>query len=457
MRNFKRFFRWLMHKVSVALLANAIAFGIPLFAFGIHVTDPQIMKDWLSEANSYETLVDRSLDLIELEASNASSQGSLGDSLAGNPFVDSGTVVDALRSTLTPEFIQTQAEGFIDGAYEWLDSENEVPQFEFSLAEKNDELSQKLGDALKEQFANMPECLPEELSPEFNLLETICQPPGIDISSEVDLLVAQLAGKEGLLSNATWTGEDMVREDGDEGGGLSPGQVDFAKSAFGGLKNGPMYLMIAGLVAIPLVFYSSRSQYRGYNEIGNTLFSGSLFTFIPAVVIARWENIITSLVGATDETSTSSIEAVRALFEPFLELAVNDIASLTAWLSGVTLVLGSMMVGYGFYLRRIYEEQEEDDIAAEIAEAKEQRRIKEVKAHAKRRARHKDKTLDPKTKKPLKANKKVMAKDLADGIANDPYLSSKPIVDLDPAKVVKDVNERHLGDNPTKPSPRRRK
>ena len=429
MRNLKRFIRWLIHKVAVAVLANAVAFGIFLLAFGIHVTNPQVLKDWLSRTDTYETLINESLNLIELQATNAESQGSLGDSLASNPFVDSATIVDALRSTLTPEFIQEQAEGFIDGAYEWLDGDTEVPQFEFSLAEKKDELAAKLGQAMKQQFANMPDCLPEELSPTFNLLETLCRPPGIDLDEEVDKLVVELAGDEGLLGTATWTGQDLIRMEGEESG-LTPGQVDFARSAYSGLSEGPYILMAAGVLAIPLIYLTSRSQYRGYNEISNSLFTGSLFTFIPALIIARWENLITSLIGASDEATSSSVTAARALFEPFLEAAVNDIASLTAWLSGIVLVAGSLMMLYGLYLKRLYEGLEEEQLARELAEAAESRRIREVKMHAKKRARNKDKTLDPRTNKPLKSKKQVISREEAQKIATDPHMNEKKISEL---------------------------
>ena len=429
MRNLKRFLRWIIHKVAVALLANAIAFGIFLFAFGIHVTNSQVMKNWLSSTNTYETLINESLNLIELQATNAESEGSLGDSLSRNPFVDNSTIVDALRTTLTPEYIQEQAEEFIDGAYEWLDGKTEVPDFEFSLAAKNDELSQKLGDAMKLQFANMPNCLPEELTPTFNLLETLCRPPGIDISIEVDKLVAELAGDEGLLGTATWTGEDLIKTD-DEESGLSPAQIDFARGAYSGLKDGPVILLALGVLALPLIFITSRSQYRGFNEIANTLFSGGLFTFVPAIVIARWENLITSLIGANDGATSSSVTAARSLFEPFLEAAVNDVASLTAWLSGVVLAIGTLMVLYGVYLKRIYEGQEEEQLARELAEAAEMRRIREVRMHAKKRARNNDKTRDPLTNKPLKAKKRTISKEEAVQIANDPSMNSKKVSEL---------------------------
>lgn len=441
MHNIWRAQRWLAHKLSVALLANAVAFGIPLLAFGIHITDPQIMKDWLSSTDTYETLINESLNLIELEATNAESEGSLGDSLAQNPFVDAATVTQALRETLSPEFIQAEAEDFIDGAYEWLDTRSEVPNFEFSLAEKNDELSEALGESLKQQFENMPECTPEEFTPTFNLLETLCQPPGIDLSREVDALVAELAGEEGLLSNATWDGDDLIRMEGEESG-LSETQVDFAQGAYDGLKNGPMYLIFAGIFAIPVIFYSSRSQYRGYNEIANTLFSGAMFTFIPAIIIARWENIITSLIGSRNDVSTSSVDAVRALFEPFLEAAVNDIASLTAWISGFVLIIGGLMVAYGFYLRKIYQEQEDDDLAEEIAAAKERRRIQEVRQHAKKRARHTDKTLDPETNKPLENTPATLSKEEAARIARDPKYWNRPLTELKPKTHQEDDNQR---------------
>lgn len=428
MRNLKRLGRWLIHKISVALLANAVAIAVPLLALGIHVTDPQVMKDWLQRTNTYETLINESLNLIELDAGNASSEGSLGDTLGQNPFIDIEAITEALSASLPPGFIQAQAEGFIDGAYDWLDGDTDVPDFEFSLAEKNVELAERLGVAMTEQFNSMPNCLPEEITPVFNLLETLCKPDDVDIGSQVDLLVEELAGDQGLLSGATWTGEDMIQREGEDSG-LSPSQVNFAQTAYDGLKNGPLFLIIAGILATPLIYLTSKSQYRGYNEIGNTLFSGSLFTFIPAIIIARWENIITNLVGDTGSTN-STVSAARAIFEPFLEAAVGDIASLTAWISGGVLIVSGLMVGYGFYLKKIYQEQEENQISEAIAEAKETRRIKEVKQHARRRARHKDKTLDPETSRPIHPAKASISKEEAHRIAHDPENKAKKISEL---------------------------
>jgi len=182
-------------------------------------------------------------------------------------------------------------------------------------------------------------------------------------------------------------------------------------------------------LAAPVVFYTSKSKYRGYNDIGNTIFSGSLFTFIPAIIISHWQNIITNLIGNTGN-SDSAVKSVRAIIEPFLQVAVKDIASLTAWISGGVLVLGTLLVANSFYIKRRYQEQEEDKITKEIAKSRQDRRIKEVKRHAKKRARFRDMTLKPNSNKPLKHSRKTISKEEAKKIVSDPRNKTKKVSDL---------------------------
>ena len=121
--------RWLVHKMSVALLANAVALAIPLFAIGFHITNAETMKTWLVESNTYENLVRESIHLIEVESETASTEGSLGDSLNSNPFISSEEVVNALAETFDDDYIRGQTEGFIDGMYAWMNGETDKPEF----------------------------------------------------------------------------------------------------------------------------------------------------------------------------------------------------------------------------------------------------------------------------------------------------------------------------------------
>lgn len=420
--------RWSLHKISIALLANAVAVAVPLFAFSYHITNPQVMKTWLSETNTYKTLIDESLNLIRLDAENASTNGTLGDTLDENPFINTQTITDALSTTLTPDFIKLQSEDFIDGIYRWLNREVDVPDFRFSLATKNAELAAKLGSSLQTQLSTMPICAPQDITQEFNLLTNRCRPEGIDLTNEVDKFVAQLAGDNGLLSGAEWTGEDLVNPN-EESGGLSNGQIDFALTAYAGLKDGPNLLIIAGAISIPFIFLSSKSKYRGFNEIGNTLFSGALFTFIPAVIISRWENLITSFIGETG-TNDKTIAAARAVLEPFLQKAVHDVAILTAYISGSLVLIGGLLVVIGLVLKKRYQDEEDRKIIDQLVNSGIERRIKTITKQAKKNAKFKDKTLDPKTKKRLKPQKTSISKEQAKKIAHDPKTKHKKISEI---------------------------
>src|SRR6056297_149039 len=103
-----RFGRWLVHKLSIALLANAVAVAVVLYAIGAHITSANTFKGWLNDSNSYENIINESINLIEVDSKSASTDGSLGDSLEANPFIEADTVIQALKETLDPSFIQSE-------------------------------------------------------------------------------------------------------------------------------------------------------------------------------------------------------------------------------------------------------------------------------------------------------------------------------------------------------------
>ena len=430
MHYIKKFLRWVVRKLGVALLANAIAVGIPLLALSVHITNPSIVKGWLSNSNTYENVLNESLGLITLESQDQLGDSeSLGETFDQNPFVSKDSIEQVISDTITPAFIESQVSGVIDGMYIWLDGTQDEPEFELSLKSKQAELGQRLTDSMLDQFNQLPACTPAELTPEFNLIEAQCRPEGIDIEREVRRFVSEFVGDEGLFGDTEWTHEDIIRRPGEDSG-LDANQLQLGQQAFSGLRSGPMWLIVAGVVSTILIYFTSKSRYRGFNEIGNTLFSSSLFITITAFLATRYESIVTGLIGEND-SSNATIQSARAIFEPLLQLIVHDIASLTLVFSGAVLILGSFMVGFSFYLKHRYRHEEDERLEHEWHEYAEQAKIREIKRLAKKHPKtYAHLTRDPATKKKLKSSGEKMTPHQARKLARDPRNRNKKVSEL---------------------------
>lgn len=425
-----RFLRWSLHKLSIAILANAITIGAPLLAVSIHFTNPSIIKGWLSTSNMYENVVSQSLGLIAISSEENEVQAtSLEDQFAQNPFIETVDITNALAESITPRFLEEQTSSVIDGMYAWLDGSENEPIFTFSIATKQDEIGVRLGDTLNQKLASLPECLPEELTPDFDLIEARCLPPGVSITGEIDRFVDEFTGENGLLSGAEWNQEDIIKREGEESG-LSRDQLKYGQQAFSGLKQGPILLFLAGALCAIVVYYTSRTRYRGFSEIGNTIFSGSLFVFGTSLILSRFESIATKLIGENDSTNTT-VKAARAIFEPLVQTIVHDVASLTAVISGSTLVLGTFMVGFSFFLKRRYQKEENDIAEREWRTAAEKARIREIKQRAKKHPKkYAHLTKDKKTQKPLKGSKEKITVHHARKIARDPDSNKRSLDEI---------------------------
>lgn len=430
MHYIRSFLKWSAHKLSLLLLANAVAVGVPLMALSVHITNPEIIKNWLASTDTYQTIVTQSLDLIEYESfQKEKGSAPIGDTLSENPFIQRADIATAISDTISADFIKTQTEQVIDGLYPWLNKDVSEPSFTFSLKEKQPELAANIGNTLRAQLTALPDCSPSEITASFSVLESLCLPPGIDLSAEIDFFVADLAGQDGLLTDAEWTQEDIIKRS-ESDGGLNENQLKLIQTGFTGFKTGPYLLLAAGVLSIGILIYSSKTRFRGFSEAGRTIFSGSLFTFVAALFLSQFEGFLTSFIGEVD-SSESTVRAARAVFEPVLEVIIKDVASLTAVLSGTTLAIGAFMVGASLLMKGQHLKEESDLLEQEWKKAAERVRVAEIKRLAKEHPKkYAHLTRDPKTNKKLKGQKTTVSDADAKQIAQDPKIKSKPIADI---------------------------
>lgn len=340
--------RFVAHKFGLFLLANSLLIGIPLLAISSHITNRETVKGWLVTANTYELLIDESLNLIQRESNNEdggeSKTKTLGESLNGNQNLNQDALITAMKTVFTPDFIRGEAEVAIDGTYDWLEGLTDKPEFTVSFAQKQQELAIVMGDELEKQLETMPACTPEEVTPNFDPFESGCLPEGLDIEQEVGRFVNDFAGPEGFLSDAVWTGDDID---------LSDQNARRGQLAFKSLSSSGLFVLVGLIFGVVLItFTSKRGKMHGLKDVGHTLIGSSVLMFIFAFIVSRMESLPGSVIESGDGASESTAAAAKTLIEPLATTISRNISSSIALMSGFAVASGAVLIMTTWYVRR---------------------------------------------------------------------------------------------------------
>lgn len=335
MRVIGRVLRYIVNKIAFFGLFIVISVGIPLWAIVTQISDREGPKAWLEQADTYELAIDNSFKFIQEEAK----QQTVGNALEDNPLIDIEALLGTVKSAITPLYLQQQVEAALGGAYDWLEGITQRPQFRFDLRDKKDQVAQNLRIELGTQLAALPACSPEQITPEFDLLEANCLPPGVDLESEIEKIVDSLAGEDGLLSEVSFDDQDME----------IPQEV---------LVNVPNYyslglwlsfwlLPMLGSTFLLLAVMSAKSWPKGLRHAGWVFISASITTFFVALLLTQSKAIANSIlarVTTSQEATEDATQAIINVFQPLLVTIISSVAKVTALIAGGFIGTGAVMM-----------------------------------------------------------------------------------------------------------------
>lgn len=163
---------------------------------------PTKIKQWVSDSGIYNKVVDTVLS----ESQKTAKKG--GDSLPiSDPYIKA-----AAKQTFSPAVLQKDAEGVIDGFFNWLQGKTPQPDFKIDLAGPKKQFAQSIGNYLHERFKHLPPCGATTQVAD-DIFKLNCVPQGYNINAEIQRNVNQLANSKDFLGDPVITANDIKGDD----------------------------------------------------------------------------------------------------------------------------------------------------------------------------------------------------------------------------------------------------
>ncbi|MCA9344815.1 hypothetical protein KC946_03175 [Candidatus Saccharibacteria bacterium] len=159
------------------------------------VADPVFVKQTFKEAELYSAISTEIKNQATDKTSESMSSG-----------VNTIALNIAFNKVLTPSLVETNMNQIIDGTYEWLNGDTEIPQFSVDVAKVQADITDSLISSATTRMAGLPACSYAQLAVidvnNFDPFTVVCN-PGVD-SALLRQQYQELANSgDGLLGDST--------------------------------------------------------------------------------------------------------------------------------------------------------------------------------------------------------------------------------------------------------------
>ncbi len=311
---------------KIGLVASAVFLLIFLFSFGFALSSypiystPERLKHALEDSGAYNTVTYDVLDSVQRNRDR--------DADWVNIPIDRPEVKTIIEQSASPEYLQGQAEGFLDSIYAWLRGDNKQLQFEIDLTETKANLVEGLAAYAAGRAAELPACTTNTHL--VDPLNANCLPMGVTPEDAANEVRRELNAQ--LLEDPIITEEDGRNNQGES----LEEQLRGVPEAYRGIALGLwVHGIITFLLAVAVVMLS-RPWQRGLKRVGIIFVivgaSGALVTIMGAWGLDR---AATSLA-AEQNTAASTIKVLSSL--------ANDYRTWALVYALITIALGVIMI-----------------------------------------------------------------------------------------------------------------
>ena len=248
--------------LTTLLFATVLDFGIVRT-----IGTPAPIKKTLADSGIYSSVVGSLLSQAK------QSTGSGGVVSLTDPLIQK-----AANQTFTPQYLQTQTEGFIDSAYRWLNGVTPTPDFKLDLSPLKSSLANNVAADVQAKLATLPACTTAVDPSTYNPLTATCLPKGITPASAANTIKDNLVSGQGFLDNPVISA-DTIKQQGSSQS-IFQDKLKQVPSYFSWVKKLPY--ISAGLtilVALAIVFLNSTKR-KGLRHVGWTMI------FVGAIMLA---------------------------------------------------------------------------------------------------------------------------------------------------------------------------
>lgn len=272
-------------------ILRAILIGLASFVFIVAVTgfvylftlqttimDRTVVKSWLSESKLYDGRLITAL----VQATNAGGgQNSASQPAANTISASPEAIKTALNATFTSEFTQTQIEGVVNNAYDWIDGSSQEFTFSIPIDQKRDTLIAQLSKAIEPQIATLPICRSIQQAP-----QSICRPSNVTLEQFASQMTTQSIDESGAFS-APITNKSFSQASKDTSQQPKQASLSQLPAIRKGIDTLLLALPIAAAVSLVTIIFATASGHRLVRiaRLSRRVLFGMLFIFLPAVIV----------------------------------------------------------------------------------------------------------------------------------------------------------------------------
>lgn len=316
----------ILRTMLIGLASFVCIAAISLFVYALTlqttIMDRTTVKNWLSDSKIYDGKIISAL----VQTTNAGGgQDGAPQPEAGKISASPEAIKTALNTAFTPDFVQTQIEGVVDDAYNWIDGT--APEFKFSIPidQKRDTLITQLAKGIEPQIAALPICRSVQITQ-----EPTCRPAGLSVEQFANQLTAQSIDESGAfaapITNASFSKKSQQGTSQPDSTVLT--QLPAIRKGIDMLL---IVLPIAAIISIVIIVSVTTHGRRIATaaHLARRIFLGMLFILIPAVAVV-W------IARGNDFGLASMFNAqTGALVVPLIKTIAVGILSQLAIISGI--------------------------------------------------------------------------------------------------------------------------
>jgi membrane-associated HD superfamily phosphohydrolase len=272
-------FRTILIGLASLIFMIALTGFVYVFTLQTTIMDRTVVKGWLNESKLYDG---RIIDTL-VEATNAGGGQNGAPQPAANTLSASPEAIKtALNATFTPQFTQTQIEGVVNNAYDWIDGSSSEFAFSIPIDQKRDTLVAELSKAIEPQILALPVCQ------EFRATapQSICRPSNMTVEQLANQLTAQSIDESGAfakpITNESFSKPKQNTTQQPQQTSLS--QLPVINKAIDMLL---LALPVAAIISLGAIILATASGHRlaRIARLSRRVFFAMLFIFLPTILV----------------------------------------------------------------------------------------------------------------------------------------------------------------------------
>jgi hypothetical protein len=248
-----------VHVLALLLLVSLLA-GAATFSIKNGLSQPEKIKDWLSDSRIYDKAVSAALSQAQADSAKT---GDLPIAL------NSSIAQQAANQSFSVELVQDSTNSIIDANYAWLNGKSPKPEFSIDLSQQKKDFAEKIGQYVTDHLNSLPICNTGQLAQlqiPINSLTVSCRPSTLDPKTEGTRIASEVEGSTSFLGTPVVTADSI-------GGDLNSQSEPYYKKldqlpmAYQRLKIAPIVLALVAVVLAFGVAFIHPSRRKGYRRV----------------------------------------------------------------------------------------------------------------------------------------------------------------------------------------------